>query len=43
MHTQNRTGLIAATRPNSLITKYINWHLYCNFSKAQTASSLMMV
>jgi len=29
--------------PNSLITKYINWYHYCNFSEAQTASSLMMV
>jgi hypothetical protein len=26
----------AAARPNSLITKYINWHQYCNFSEAQT-------
>jgi hypothetical protein len=35
----------AATRPNSLTTKYvyINWHQYCNFSEAQIASSLMMV
>jgi len=32
-----------ATRPNSLITQYINWHHYCIFSEAQTASSLMMV
>jgi len=23
-----------ATRPNSLITKYTNWHQYCNFSEA---------
>jgi len=28
---------------NSLITKCINWRQYCNFSKAQAASSLMMV
>jgi hypothetical protein len=27
-HTQTA---YAATRPNSLITKYINWHQYCNF------------
>jgi len=33
----------AATWPNSLITKYINWRQYCNFSEAQTASSLMAV
>jgi len=33
----------AATRPNSLITKYFNRHQYCNFSEAQTAGSLMMV
>jgi len=32
-----------ATRQDSLITQYINWHQYCNFSEAQTASSLMTV
>jgi hypothetical protein len=31
------------TRPNSSITKYFNWNQYCNFSEAQTASSLMTV
>jgi hypothetical protein len=30
----------AVTRPNCLITKYINSHQYCNFSEAQAASSL---
>ena len=32
----HKTGMdyYAATQPNSLITKYINWHQYCNFSEA---------
>jgi len=33
----------AATRPNSSIKKYFNWHQYCNFSETQTVGSLMMV
>ena len=31
-----RVTAYAATRPNCLITKYINWHQYCNISEAQT-------
>jgi len=38
-----RVAAYAATRPNSSITKYFNWHQYCNFCEAQTVSSLMMV
>jgi len=39
----SRISAYAATRLNSLIMKYINWHQYCDFSEAQTASSPMMV
>jgi hypothetical protein len=35
--------IYTATRSNSSITKYFNWRQYCNFSKAQTVGSLMIV